>query len=211
MKRHSVAFTHCVLASSLLSVIGCGQGPSRVEAPSLSPSRAGNLAIEEYDTDGDGYVGGGELDNAPSLKAALATLDSDSDGKVSADEVAERVQSWQNQKTGIMTVKCMVKLDGRPLEGAEVVFEPEAFLGSDIQAGSGTTNRFGIATPVIPKEKRPTPDTPPGLALGLYKVRITKGGEIPSRYNSETVLGQQLSSDELSLQNNSVQFDLESK
>lgn len=207
---------HVRIASSfstlfLLGTLGCGTGPGRVQAPSISASGAGSAAIDQYDINGDGLVGGDELDAAPSLKAAMSTLDTDSDGQVSADEVSARVNAWQDQKVGIMTVKCMVTLNGQPVDDAEVVFEPEAFLGDAVQAGSGTTNRYGLATPVIPVEKRPSPDTPPGLALGLYKVRITKGTSIPARYNTETILGQQLAIDEPSLVNNVAKFELTSK
>lgn len=200
-----------MLAVSLFGILGCGTGPGRVYAPSISASSAGAAAIDQYDQDGDGLVGGAELDAAPSLKAALSTLDTNSDGQVSADEVSARVNAWQDQKVGIMTVKCMVSLDGQPVDDAEVVFEPEEFLGDSIQGGSGTTNRYGLATPVIPVENRPSADTPPGLALGLYKVRITKGSSIPARYNTETTLGQQLAIDEPSLVNNIAKFDLTSK
>jgi hypothetical protein len=66
----------------------------------------------------------------------------------------------------------------------------------------------------IPKDQRPTPDTPPGLQLGFYKVRISKqvGGKesIPAIYNSETTLGQQISPDDPALLKQNLRFDLKS-
>ncbi len=206
---------YVVLALAPLAVSGCGQGPNRIQAPGMNASRAGQLAMDQYDQDGDGAVAGAELDAAPTLKAALATLDTNSDGSVSADEVQQRVESWSSAGTGLTTVGCRVDLNGRPLGGAEVVFEPEGFLGDGLPTAIGTTNRFGMASPSVPKEKRPTPDSPPGLPLGLYKVRISKmvsGKEmIPSRYNTETTLGQQVSYDDPAIAGNNVVFSLDTK
>jgi hypothetical protein len=97
----------------------------------------------------------------------------------------------------------------------EVTFEPEGFLGDSFHAAVGTTNRLGRTSPIIPKEHRATPETPPGLALGLYKVKISKkvdGSEqIPSRYNSETILGQEVSFEDKAMLNNRIRFSLTSK
>lgn len=194
---------------------GCRQGPGVIRPPDVSASRAGKLAMEEYDANGDGFVDGEELEAAPGLKAALANLDQDGDGRVSADEVAQRVRSWQSTRTGLTSIGCLVELDGRPLVGAEVVFEPESFLGDEFHTAVGTTNRMGFASPLVPKENRPTPETPPGLPLGLYKVRISKvvnGAEqIPARYNTETTLGQQVAFDDPAMANNRVALRLTSK
>lgn len=215
MHNQVVALMRGTLAFGLLSTLGCGQGPSRIQAPGINASRAGSAAMDEYDTDGDGFVAGAELDAAPSLKAALATLDVNSDGKVSADEVTQRIETWQDSATGLTTISCVVQVDGRPLGGAEVVFEPEAFLGDEMPTAVGTTNRYGQASPSVPKDQRPTPETPPGLPLGLYKVRVSKqsnGKEmIPAKYNTETILGQQVSEDDPAVAANRVIFELETR
>lgn len=199
-------------AATLLFFTGCGGGPSTVRPPSMDPGRAGRLAMEEYDTNGDGVVAGDELASAPGLNAALATLDTDNDGGVSADEVAARVQAWKDFRTGITTIRYQVFLNGRPLPDADVTFEPESFLGDRIQSGVGRTDASGVGTASIPKANRPTPQTPPGIALGLYKVRVSKlaGGQetIPARYNKQTVLGQQVSPDDPAVQNMRVLFEL---
>jgi hypothetical protein len=194
---------------------GCNTGPSPIRPPDIDAAGAGEAAMEQYDTNGDGAVAGDELEKAPSLKAALATLDQDSDGRVTADEISARVQAWQFSGKGLTTIRCLVRLDGQPLEGAQVTFEPESFLGDEIGTAIGVSNRFGKASPVIPKDQRPSPDTPPGLPLGLYKVRISKvvGGQeqIPAQYNTATILGQQVAFDDPAMVNNRVVFDLSSK
>jgi hypothetical protein len=205
-----------IIASSLcMAIAGCSGGPSIVAPPSFDASAASEKAMSLYDEDGDGYIGGTELDASPGLKAALKNLDRDSDGKVSKQEVADRVATWIKQETGLTMISCEVTLDGRPIQGALVTFEPEGFLHGVIQEAVGDTNLVGLASPKVPKEKRPSPDSPPGMQLGIYKVRISKltnGSEsIPAKYNSDTILGQEVSSDDPSILNKQVRFTLKSK
>lgn len=198
-----------------ISICGCSSGPTKVELPSIDPAGAAAQAMETYDTSGDGFIAGDELDSAPALKAAMETLDTDGDGKVSENEIAERIRFWQSTKVGLSSVRCKVTLNGQPLEGAVVTFEPESFLGDQVLEASDTTNFRGAASPHIPKENRPNKDTPPGIQYGLFKVRISKlvdGQEtIPARFNTETTLGQQVSRDEPAILERRVIFKLKSK
>jgi len=202
------------LAVWLVAAAGCSSGPSRIEPPAIDADEAGAQAMEMYDKDGDGFIAGAELDASPELKAAMETIDADKDGKVTDEEIAQRVEAWQANRTGITAVRCSVTFDGRPVEGATVTFEPARFLGGEIQSAIGKTSLDGIATPIIPKEKRPRADTPPGIQLGLFKVRISKevnGKEtIPARYNSESVLGQQVAPDDPAMLRQRMEFALKS-
>jgi hypothetical protein len=209
------AFWSAALAMVALAVASCSSGPARVEQPSIDPASAGEAAIERYDTSGDGLIAGEELAQAPALGAALPRLDTDGDGAVAAEEVAARVSAWKEMRTGLGSVRCHVTLDGQPLAGAEVVFEPAPFLGEEIKTAYGTTNPYGDAAPTIPPADRPDPTLPGGVHLGLYKVRISKqanGREtLPARYNSETILGQEVSYDDPAMMNNNIVFALESQ
>jgi hypothetical protein len=194
---------------------GCSGGPSRVQPPSISASGASAQAMEDYDTDGDGFIAGSELDAAVGIKAAMATIDADKDGKATADEIADRIKAWQATRYGIMPLGMTFTLNGRPLDGATITFEPEPFLGDDIKAAVGETTLGGSAMPSVPADQRPTNDTPAGLALGLYRVHVSKkvnGQEtIPARYNTETTLGQEISMDDPAVASQKVRFDLKSK
>jgi hypothetical protein len=198
-----------------LPIASCNRGPAAVRPPAIDPSSAGSQAMEQYDTDGDGVVKGAELDKAPGLKAALPRLDSDNDGGVSADDIAARVEKWQSTEAGLMSFSFLVTLDGSPLADANVTFEPEAFLGDELQAAVGQTNGFGSGGATIPKENRPAPTTPPGMHLGLYKVKISKlvGGKeiVPHKYNEDTVLGQEVAYDVSEIANNRVVYALKTK
>jgi hypothetical protein len=194
----------CVLCGGAISMVAlsiaaCNYGPPAVKQPSIDASDAGDLAMEQYDTNGDGRVAGEELEKAPGLKAALPRMDADADGAVTADEVAARIGQWKKMGIGLMSFGFTVTLNGSPLPDATVTFEPELFLGDDIKLATCTTNPFGSGSATIAKEDRPDPSYPPGMQLGLYKVKISKmdGGKeiIPARYNEATVLGQEVAQD----------------
>jgi hypothetical protein len=204
------------LAASLLSlpIASCNYGPQAVRPPYIDPSDAAEQAMEMYDTDGDGRVAGAELDEAPGLKAALPRMDTNQDDAITGDEVAERVGGWQ-KGLGLMSFVFKVTLDGVPLDGALVTFEPEKFLGDEFKSASCTTSSYGDAGATIAKEDRPSPKTPPGMQLGVYKVKISKtvGGKetIPAKYNENTILGQEVSMDVSEIANNRVVYALTSK
>lgn len=205
-------FMYCALLLSAFS--GCG-GPDALPLPSYDPPGSAAKAMELYDTDGDGFVAGEELEKAPGLKAALKNLDSDGDGKVSEEEVAERLRAWEEMKIGMMPFRCEVSLDGKLVDEATVTFEPDAFLQGRIEAASGITGMTGTADPKVPKENRPTPDSPPGMQAGIYTVRISKkvnGVEkIPSKYNESTVLGQEVSNSDAAVKAGRARYQLQSK
>ncbi len=197
---------------STLPIAACNSGPSAVKQPYIEASAAGKKAMEMYDKNGDGIVSGPELEQAPGLKAALSTLDSNGDKGVSADEVAARVNAWKAMKTGLTYVRCRVTLDGEPLAGATITFEPEVFLGDEIKPAIAVTTANGEAMPTIRPEDRPTPRDPGGIQIGLYKVRVSRienGKEtIPARYNTNTTLGQEVSYDDPAIKSRNMVFAL---
>ena len=145
--------------------------------------------MKQYDTNGDGQIAGAELDKAPALKAAMATLDTNKDKKVSAAEIAARINAWKESKLGRTTIAVTVNQGGKPLAGATVKIVPEAFLGPEVKPGKGTTDKEGVAS--LDMDADPNdPDHVPGVQCGLYRVEITKAGaNIPAKYNTETTLG----------------------
>jgi hypothetical protein len=211
---HNLALLFFLTALSVASYNACNFGPKPIPQPSINASRAGSQAMEMYDKDGDGKVAGAELDAAPALKAAIKNLDTDGDGGVSAAEVTARVNAWKEMKTALASAPCKVTLDGEPLGGATVTFDPESFLGDEIKHAIGTTNPYGQTSPSVPAEERPDPKSPGGTYFGLYKVRISKmvGGKetIPARYNTQTILGQEISYDDPGVKSLSIVYALKS-
>jgi hypothetical protein len=191
----AVGFGTLVVCLGVWAGWGCSRTPPRVRPPAIDASAAGRLAIQQYDTDGDGLIKGPELDKAPALKAAIKNLDTNGDGGVSADEIAARVTAWQETEVGTMSLSCKVTYRGQPLQGATVKFIPEKFLGDQIQTATGETNEFGVAVLSVPLDPAIRGGAP-GVQSGLYRVEITKEAmNIPARYTAETILGQEVADD----------------
>ena len=176
-----------VAAVAVLSVacFGCGaSGPARIMPPRIDPVVAGKAAIAEYDSDGDGILSGHELDRCPALKSAAKHY-ADATGQITADSIAEAIARWQANRIAITIMGVVVTLDGKPLDGATVIAEPEKFLGPEVQTASGVTDVHGGCAMRVQGQL--------GMQYGLYKIRITKsvGGKesIPARYNTATQLG----------------------
>ena len=186
MKRFHVAAA--LLGGSLVLLAGCTGRPGRVDPPDY-PSDAGAAAVDAYDANGDDAIGGAELDRVPALRASLKQVDTDGDGLLTAREIDARIQSWLDTRTAEMTVRCEVLLDGSPLANAQIVFEPEPFLGPNVKPASAVTGANGAATVSMAAEHLADPRYS-GVACGWYKIRVTsKDRKIPARYNTETTLG----------------------
>lgn len=199
------------LVTVLLASGGCSGGPPRTLPPEIDADAAAQQAIAMYDTNGDGAISGKELDKCPGIKDALEHYDIKHDGKVTAAAIAARIRKWQESKMGITATKVRVLLDGQPLEGATVTFEPEPFLGPHVATSSGQTAKNGAALMTIAADpQNPQSQRKLGVQCGLYKVRISKqvGGHetLPPRYNSNTELGV-----EIAPRSESRQFKLSSR
>jgi hypothetical protein len=162
--------------------------------PSVSPEEAGKQALVEYDRNGDGFLDAKELESCPALKGSLNALDKDGDGRLSEQEIANRIADYQKDKVGLMSVTSRVLLDDRALEGATVTLVPEKFLGSDVKAASGTSDSRGAVR--LQTEGQEVP----GVQCGFFRVTVSKknaGGQelLPARYNQQTTLGVEVAPD----------------
>jgi hypothetical protein len=183
----------CALALGLVVASGCSRGPARIVPPPIDASAAGAKAIEMYDANKDGKLSGAELDKCPALKAAMAQIDKVGDGTITAAKITARIQMWQGSKLARMPFPCKVLHNARPQAGADVKFVPEKFLGDNVKTAEGKTDANGMVSMSVPAGEQ---SGPPGVAPGFYRVEITKAGEnIPAKYNTNTILGQEVASD----------------
>lgn len=174
-----------VVPFALLAAVGCSpSGGGTIAPPSYDADALTKKCFDQYDANKDGSLAGAELDACPSLKAALPFIDLNKDKKLGGDELTKRFKMYQDNRAGAIGVGVRVVLGEEPVEGATVTFTPEDFLKDVIKGGTGKTNKAGGASIVG--------DTGPGLAAGLYRVTITKGSEIPARYNTNTTLGREV-------------------
>ena len=211
MQRYSLA--SLCLSGLVLAALGGCSGKERIGPPSLSAGGAASQAMELYDADGDGKLSGAELDKASGIKAAINQVDKDGDGAVSEDEIEDRINEWKSSKIGLTSFRCKVKLDGRPLIGAKITYEPEPIFDGALKPGFGTTDGNGIANPTLPEADRPNPLFE-GMPVGFYKVKVSleaNGKEtVPAKYNTETILGQEVGPNAEGMGNVYIDIDLKS-
>jgi hypothetical protein len=171
----------------LVSAVGCPAGNGRVVPPTYADG--GAAALAEYDANKDGVLAGPELDKCPGLKASLAQVDTNADKKITADEINARIGAWRESRVGEIPVRVRVTLDGEPLVGAEVVFDPEPFLGGAVPSAHGVTIAGGVVGMTIPPERLADPKFG-GVPCGWYRIRITHPGKsLPAKYNTQSQLG----------------------
>jgi hypothetical protein len=151
-----------------------------------------------WDTDHDGALSAAELEKTPALRAGLKKLDANRDGRVTSEEIAERVSEWISAAFGRIPVTCHVTLDGKPLDGAIVTLTPDECFGKAITPATGKTGASGVG-------KLKSEGVTHAVYLGWYRVNISKeeGGKevVPAKYNAASILGQEISADATNLQN----------
>ena len=175
----------------MLACAGCSRGPAAVPPPYIDPDGAADQAIELYDANHDGALSKVELAKCPAILSKLAVYDQNANGSVEAGEIAKRLTDLLSAKIALTRLQCRVTFRGRPLRGATVTLEPEAYLGDEVKTATGVTDEHGVAAPSIPEEEMP--ENLQSMAFvhcGAFKVRITHPTiKLPARYNTATELG----------------------
>lgn len=161
---------------SLLAVVaslsaGCMSGADRVPVPDFDPAGIGAKAVELCDRNGDSLISATEFEEAPSLAAAKSRLDKNGDDSLDAGEIAARIQAYIDYRSALTPVDCTVTKGGRPVAGATVTYEPEAFMGDGIVPATGTTNAEGKAVLSVSAEHLPSPRHS-GVRPGFYRARV---------------------------------------
>lgn len=174
---------------------GCSGEPTALTPIALNGQTVATQVMAAEDDNSDGQLVRDELPPESALARAFEAFDANSDQQVSAAEIQERIDRWNQMNVALTAVNCRVTLDDKPLEGATVVFEPEGYMGSQLVAGQGETSAAGMAVVSVP------PDTPgvdgvTGMYCGHYRVRITHPTvAIPARFGSESTMGQEVAPD----------------
>jgi len=175
-------------AAFVLAVSVAGCGPARIAVPPLDPQGAAAGALAAYDKNADGVLDEPELTACPGLRAALPYADTDRDGRLSREEIAGRIRQYQADRAGLLFLRAVVTLDGKPLSGAIVTLVPEPFLGSGVPGAQGTTDASGQCVLQTPGMDAP------GVSCGIFRVRVSlqdaSGRErLPPQYHEQTTLG----------------------
>jgi hypothetical protein len=185
-----------VWAITPLVLSGCGGRPSRVEMQTLDPAANAAAAIKQYDTDGDGALSKVELAKCPGILKAIELYDKNADGKVSKDEIANRIQTWIDDKTASLSLSCLVTIDGKNLDGGTIELIPEEFFGESLHPASGEISQGVALLAIDPSLLPPDQADLRGVHPGVYKVKITHPSiKIPAKYNDQTTIGQEVAQD----------------
>jgi hypothetical protein len=190
----------------ILVAAGCSRSPERFKAPKVDATTAAGAAVERYDANGDGLLSKQELAKCPAILGKLSAYDRNGDSSVDKAEIEHQLSQLLKHGTGGTQLSCLVTYKKKPLGGAEVVLEPEPYLGSEVQTARGTTNGSGSAQLAIPAEYLPSHlQRMKAVHYGTFKVRITHPSiSIPAKYNTETELGY-----ETEIGNPMVRFELD--
>jgi hypothetical protein len=165
--------------------------PELITAPSFSPRQAAEAAMADYDTNKDGKLDSQELKRCPALAYALKSIDKDGDGKISLEELTERLDSFAASNIGLVGIPCSVKLSDANLAGATVTLRPEKFMGDAFKPASGVSDDGGHV--IFKTEGQDVP----GVRFGYFRIEVSKldaaGKEtLPAKYNTATTLGQEI-------------------
>lgn len=172
--------------------IGCSGAPGRVPTPTVDAEDAAQQAIGLYDGDNDGQLNAEELKASPPLVDAAAAYDTSKDGTLSQTELVAGIESWERRGVGATVLPFTLRLDGRPLEGAEVKLVPAPFLSNALSPAGGVSDQTGSGSLEIDAENLPAnvPKNLPVIQPGLYLVEITHPTiAIPEAYNKSSTLG----------------------
>jgi len=173
-----------------VSLCGCTDRPKSVPLPSYAPAATAQRAFAEYDKNKDGALDADELAGCPALKSfAKNELKG---AKLDVDALQARLIRFQDANVGILAVGLKVLRHGSPLVGARVTFVPENFHGGAIKPATGITDDHGSAQ--LKQEGAEFS----GVAPGFYRIQVSlkdaAGQEtLPARFNSQTVLGEEVS------------------
>jgi hypothetical protein len=172
---------------------GCFGGPKGVAPPDWDPDGMADAAIELNDKNGDGILDEQELAAAPGLKAAAeaegGSADLNNDGKLTRDEIRDRIAYYEETATGyeIASMELHLGRQRNPLSGATVQLVPEPFLAGVLEEATATTRDDGFVLPTIPGLGFD------GVRPGMYRIKVTHpSAQIPPKYNENTVLGIEL-------------------
>ncbi|MCG8585040.1 MAG: DUF4198 domain-containing protein [Pirellulales bacterium] len=185
-----------LLICLLTIFMGCSDPNSPVPPVHLDADSVASAAVEQLDADGDQLLSEAELQAAPSIRLSKQFVDANRDGRVSGEEIGDRIEKWKQTQIGLMSFSCQVTLDGRPLADAEVRLDPEEFLQGQLAYAQGRTNKSGVATLQMFDDGGTARSEVGMVQPGFYKVRITHDRRrLPARYNTATGLGVEIAPD----------------
>lgn len=163
-----------LIAGALLSVAGCGSQPERVIVPKYNPNAFAKSLIERCDADASGTISKQEATRAPGLVANFSRYDTDGDSAISQAELAARAQLWADRGDGLVSIRCVVKQNGRQLKNVTVKLIPDESLEGVIQPAETVSHEARASSLSIPPElKSEAHQKLTGMQYGLYRIEVS--------------------------------------
>lgn len=196
-----------LMLSLAILMLGCGGGPSAPVVPKINAAASANAAMDEYDLNKDGFIDQAELKSAPSLKEAEKVIDSNSDGKLSREEIEQRLNKYSAQRMALLSFSCSVTMNGARKADIEVEMVPEKFMLEAIKVAKGKTDANGMV-----RFKQEDQEFE-GVAPGFYKIKLIKDGSLslPARFNENTAIGKEIALDRMGRGGDSFDIKASSK
>jgi hypothetical protein len=198
-----------VATSLTLVTLGC----TRNSAPDNPLAmEVAQKVIRRNDKNGDGLLIASELSGLYGNRSSFRKgYDLNGDEKLSRDEIASRIDSWQKAGPTAHAVDVTVTLDGSPLTGATVRMVPDFALGDSSQTKVGQTDATGATHLEVALEDLSqalhNPDYR-GVFGSNYKIEVTHPQrKIPAKYNVTTQLDADVPRD---APRNEIRLDLNS-
>ena len=158
---------YVVLSAVALFLVGCGQQPA-LSVKTLSPKASAQRALEKYDANRDGALD--QTECSAGLRALFPTSDEDQNGKLSLEEIQERLQFHDDQKVGLITATANLTSSSTSVEGLLVKLIPDpVFTGLPSAKGSADKNGFVVF--------QSDGESIPGVCPGVYSIVIIESGE----------------------------------
>jgi hypothetical protein len=192
-----------ILAASLCSAIplfalaGCGTGPAAIPAFDVDVEHVVQQLLVDCDVDKNGTISQSELAAQPAIADCLLHCRRDGN-EISREQLTKRLKAVFDHRSALVSVSCVVRHNGQPLPSAEVRFVPLPVLQDVLPTGMGVTDATGaVMISASPEElPREAPKVPGLMPPGLYLVEVTHPtAKIPEKYNRQTVLGKEVSSE----------------
>jgi predicted small lipoprotein YifL len=196
--------TMCQIAAAIClpvmvsSATGCGSGPAAIPPVDVNIDHVVQQLLVDYDADQNGGLSASELASQPAIADCLSQCRRDSGQEITRDQLTKRLNSIFNRQSALVSATCVVRRNGQPLTSAEVKFIPLPVLQDVLPTGTGVTDSFGAAmiSPAPGELPDEAPNVPGLMPPGLYLVEVTHPtAKIPEKYNKQTVLGKEVSSE----------------
>lgn len=145
--------------------------------------------MEQADKDHSDSLDGDELSVIPALalQTSLGVLDSNSDKKLSRDEIKAWLEQVKKDGYTRQEASIYIRFRGQPAANASVKLVPEACMGGTIEYAVGTTDEQGLAYLTVHTGGLV------GAHCGLYRLEVTgkqaNGKPIPAEYGQGSPLG----------------------